>query len=210
MARKFRSDERREPALPRNRPRADISPSGSATLLRLPSRTKRMPSLLPTEFTEAYGRFWPAIRAKCRRMLGSGALADEIAQEAFVRLWEAGPQLDGRGETRTIMAWLYVTSTRLAVDALRQGKRVTVDDAATESAAAPGSLANVAAARSSIAALVRHVGAEELEAAVLTRVDGLSQTEAATLLGVTDRTVRRLLDRFDEQSGALRDEVAHG
>lgn len=167
-----------------------------------------MPSLLPSEFTDAYGRFWPSIRAKCRRMLGSGALADEIAQEAFVRLWEEGPHLDGRGETRTIMAWLYVTSTRLAMDALRQGKRVVLDDSAAERVASPASLGDLPAARSSIAALVRHVGPDELEAAVLTRLDGLSQADAATLLGVSDRTLRRLLESFDVQSRAIRNEVA--
>jgi len=169
-----------------------------------------MPSLPPTEFTEAYGRFWPAIQAKCRRMLGSGALAEEIAQEAFVRLWVGGPQLDGQGETRTIMAWLYVTSTRLAMDALRQGKRIAHDVSASDHAAPTGSLDDLAAARSSIAALATRVGADELEAAVLTRIDGLSQTEAATILGVTDRTVRRLLARFDEQSSPLRGEVSDG
>ena len=48
---------------------------------------------------------------------------------------------------------------------------------------------------------------EELAVAVLCRVDGLSQPEAAGVLGVSDRTVRRLLDRFDERTGALRKEL---
>lgn len=161
----------------------------------------------PSDFTEAYGRFWAPVRAKCRRILGRSALADEIAQEAFVRLWQTGPRLEGapRGleQTRTIMAWLYVTSTRLAIDALRDGRVVPFDESAAEPMPCGGSLV----ARSAIRALVRQVPPEEIEAALLARIDGLPQPEVAEVLGVSERTVRRLLERFDERSARLREEV---
>src|SRR5262245_10335123 len=152
-----------------------------------------MPSPSPTDFTEAYGRFWPPIRAKCRRILGRTAIADEIAQEAFTRLWQSGPRLDGQTNTRTIMAWLYVTSTRLAMDALREGRVVSIDGETSDPIAGSASPADVTAARSAILALCKSVPAEEIEAALLTRVDGLSQPEVALLLGVSERTIRRLL-----------------
>jgi RNA polymerase sigma-70 factor, ECF subfamily len=167
-----------------------------------------MRPFVPTDFTEAYARFWPAIRAKCRRMLGRTAVADEIAQEAFVRLWQSGPRADGQTETRTIMAWLYVTSTRLATDALREGRVLSIDDAVAEPIACSASPADVVAARSAILALSRTIPADEIEAALLTRVDGLSQPEVADLLGVSERTIRRLLERFDGRSAELREEVA--
>jgi len=44
--------------------------------------------------------------------------------------------------------------------------------------------------------------------AVLCRVDGLSQLEAATLLEVSERTVLRMLDRFDERTRSLRKELS--
>lgn len=166
-----------------------------------------MLSPLPTDFTEAYGRFWPPIRAKCRRILGRNAVADEVAQEAFTRLWQSGPRLDGQTDTRTIMAWLYVTSTRLATDVLREGRVVSFDETTTEPLACAASPADVAVARSAILALCKRVPPEEIEAALLTRVDGLSQPEAALLLGVSERTIRRLLERFDERSAELREEV---
>lgn len=166
-----------------------------------------MRRLLPGDFTEAYGRFWPPIQAKCRRILGRTAVADEIAQEAFVRLWQSGPKLDGTTETRTIMAWLYVTSTRLATDALRDGRVIAFDDAKHEPLGCAASPADVAAARSTIRALAKKVPADEIEAALLARIDGLPQPEVAALLGVSERTIRRLLERFDERSRGLREEV---
>jgi len=36
-------------------------------------------------------------------------------------------------------------------------------------------------------------------------VDRLTQPEVATLMGVGERTVRRLLDRFDERTSVLRE-----
>jgi len=178
-----------------------------------------MVSSLPDEFAVAYRRFWAPIRSKCHRILGRSALADEVAQEAFIRLWESGPSLDksmsGTGtteNTRTIMAWLYVTSTRLAIDALREGRvaplLATADGGGEEArpCGAPGSDA-IAHARSAIVALSKKIPADELEAALLTRVDGLSQPEVAKLLDVSERTIRRFLESFDVHSAELRKEV---
>ena len=63
-------------------------------------------------------------------------------------------------------------------------------------------------ARATIASLAASVPEDELSAAVLCRVDGLPQPEAATVLGVSERTVRRLLDRFDERTLPLRQELS--
>jgi RNA polymerase sigma-70 factor (ECF subfamily) len=160
-----------------------------------------------TQFAELYARLLPPVRAKCRRLLGRNAIADEIAQEALTRLWQSGPPLD-TSEPRTLMAWLYVTSTRLATDALREGRHLSTGDPVVEPMACGASPADVAAAREAIVALARTVPADEIQAAVLTRVDGLPQEEAAQLLGVSERTIRRLLERFDERSVRLREEVA--
>ena len=40
------------------------------------------------------------------------------------------------------------------------------------------------------------------------RIDGLSQPEAAAVLGISERTLRRLLSRFDERTLTLRKEHA--
>lgn len=141
---------------------------------------------------EHYRRFFPLIREKCRRMLTDGDEAQDVAQETFIRLWQKGPSL---ADPRHATAWAYQTSTRLAVDMLRRRAARGANPAASEAAPGPD---EALAARQLIEALAGAVGEGELEAAILARVDGLSQLEVAEVLGVSERTVRRLLTRFDE------------
>src|SRR5580698_4236301 len=63
------------------------------------------------DFATVYARYLPPIRAKCRRLLGSAAAAEDVAQETFVRLWRS--DVAPGAEARTVMAWLYRTCTRL-------------------------------------------------------------------------------------------------
>lgn len=162
----------------------------------------------PSDFPQAYGRFLAPIRAKCRRLLGRTAAADDVAQEAFARLWQSGPRLDGKTETRTIMAWLYLTSTRLAMDVLRERRHRLVDLDDVEPLSCSSSPDAVVAARKAVHALCTSVPSDEIEAALLARVDGLPQPEVARMLGVSERTVRRLLERFDEHAAYLKEELA--
>lgn len=53
------------------------------------------------------------------RLLGNQHEAEDIAQEAFLRLYKALPKF--KGESR-ISTWLYRTTTRLAIDHLRRAK----------------------------------------------------------------------------------------
>jgi RNA polymerase sigma-70 factor (ECF subfamily) len=159
------------------------------------------------DFPAAYTRFWGPIRAKCQRLLGATAAADDAAQEAFLRLWQSGPPLDGVTEPRQVLAWLYLTSTRLCLDGLRRARLAeSLSAAPTLSCAA--SPHEVAVARAAITALCHRASPEQLEAALLSRVDGLSQPEVALVLGVSERTVRRLLDAFDHHGHGLREELS--
>jgi RNA polymerase sigma-70 factor (ECF subfamily) len=158
------------------------------------------------DFPATYARFWGPIRAKCRRLLGATAMADDVAQEAFLRLWQSGPALHGL-EPRQVLAWLYLTSTRLCLDGLRRTRSLSPLDSVPELSCAV-SPHDLAAARSTIAALCHRASPEQLEAALLARVDGLSQPEVALVLGVSERTVRRLLDAFDRHGASLRQELS--
>jgi RNA polymerase sigma-70 factor (ECF subfamily) len=159
------------------------------------------------DFPAAYTRFWGPIRAKCQRLLGATAAADDVAQEAFLRLWQSGPALDACTEPRHVLAWLYLTSTRLCLDALRR-RRALVPLGSAPSLSCAVSPHEVAAARAAIATLCRRASPEQLEAALLARVDGLSQPEVALVLGVSERTVRRLLEAFDHHCNDLREELS--
>jgi RNA polymerase sigma-70 factor (ECF subfamily) len=159
------------------------------------------------QFPAAYLRFLPPVRSKCRRLLRHQEDAEDVAHESFARLWQSGPSWSNDGDTPVIMAWLYRTSTRLAIDLLRRRARF-LDAEERDVLPCGASTEHALDARRMIAALSVRVASEELEAAVLCRVDGLPQPEAASVLGVSERTVRRLLDRFDAHTAAWRKEFA--
>jgi RNA polymerase sigma-70 factor (ECF subfamily) len=140
-------------------------------------------------------------------LLGSSEAAEEVVQESFVRLWEVGPPLSQGADARTLLAWLYRTSTRLALDALRRRKHAATSLEDEARLPCGRSFEDALAARRIVAALVRTVASEALEAAVLCRVDGVTQSEAAEILGVSERTVRRLLERFDAGAERWRKEL---
>lgn len=161
---------------------------------------------MPGSTDHPYARFLPPVRAKCMRLLGSATAADDVAQETLLRLWKSGVA-DG-GDPRTVMAWLYRTCTRLSIDVLRERRRTggpEIDLEATPCGIHPGSCVE---ARAAIAALAGSVPQDELAMVVLCRVDGLAQPEAAQVLGVSERTVRRVLDRFDQRTETLRKEFS--
>jgi RNA polymerase sigma-70 factor (ECF subfamily) len=159
----------------------------------------------PVDFARVYARYLPPIQAKCRRLLGRSAAAEDVVQETFLRLWKSG--VAEGGDVRTVMAWLYRTCTRLAIDVLRERRWTDPGEGVAEATPCAVDLGAATAAKAAILSLAATVPGEELAVAVLCRVDGLSQPEAATVLGVSDRTVRRFLDRFDERTGSLRKEL---
>jgi RNA polymerase sigma-70 factor (ECF subfamily) len=168
-------------------------------------------SVPDTPFPSVYRRFLPPIRLKCRRILAQLEDAEDVAHESFVRLLQQGPSWSTEADTPVVMAWLYRTCTRLAIDTLRSRARLTLtDDAAQGDQPSwwPGGVALDSAldARRVVHSVCKHVDADELETAVLCRVDGLSQLEAAAVLGISERTVRRLLERFDSHVKQWREE----
>jgi RNA polymerase sigma-70 factor (ECF subfamily) len=159
----------------------------------------------------AYLRFVPAIRIKCRRILANEEEAEEVAHESFARLLQFGPTWVGDADPQLVMAWLYRTSTRLSIDAVRRRRRLPTSGNSTpehEESWWPGGVGveRALAARGVVLALSKRARDDELQAAVLCRVDGLSKEEAAMVLEVSEGAVRRLLERFDNHVHAWRQE----
>ena len=51
------------------------------------------------------------------------ALADDVAQEAFLRAWRAAPTYDGR--RGTVAAWLLTITRNAAIDAVGATQRTS-------------------------------------------------------------------------------------
>ena len=151
----------------------------------------------------AYRAYFPLIREKCRRMLGDSEEAKDVAQETFIRLWQGGQGSEG---PRQVSAWVYRTSTRLAIDCLR--RRRTREGLAPEEEQKAPDLEESLHLRRQLRQLAGEVPADELEVVLLSRLDGMTHEEVAEVASVSDRTVRRMLRRFDERLTRLREELS--
>jgi len=153
---------------------------------------------------EAYVRLFPILVSKCARMLADPEEARDVAQETFARIW--GERVNLR-DTRAVTAWVYRTSTNLAIDRYRdpwRKERAEAPDWEQLRAASADPEARTHFRRL-LSRLERSVPRRELEVAILSRLDGLTHEEIAEVTGAGERTVRRLLASFEERVDRLRE-----
>lgn len=75
-------------------------------------------------------RHVPRVLAVAQRMLGDAAEAEDVAQEAMMRLWKIAPEWQaGRAQVST---WLYRVAANLCTDRLRARRPMDTLDAAND------------------------------------------------------------------------------
>ncbi len=157
---------------------------------------RREPRDLDEQEMEAlFARYHPLIERKCKRILGDTPEAEDLAQETFARLWRGRATLR---DPAAAVRWLYVVATHGAYDRLKsKGHRVAEPVEVVDVTAGPD---RVVTARLRLDELARRLEPHEWELVILWRVDGLKQAELASVLEVSERTIRR---RLSSLRGAL-------
>ena len=139
------------------------------------------------------------------RLLGDRGEAEDLAQEAFLRLHRALP--DFRGES-SIGTWLYRTTTRLAIDHLRRERlkrklfflRKSDDEPdplelAVDPRSNPGRDLQTRQAMARLRQALEKLSARQRAVFVLRHHEGLPLQEIASLLGLETGTVKAHLHR---------------
>jgi RNA polymerase sigma-70 factor, ECF subfamily len=130
-----------------------------------------------------------------RRMLHDDAEAEDVAQEAFLRLWRnAATLVLGPGGVRP---WLRRVVTNLCIDRIRAGRNTTVVAEVPEHAA-PGSQERTLEERElsvRVDTALKQLPERQRAALVLFHYEGLSQIEIGATLGISDEAVESLLAR---------------
>lgn len=81
-------------------------------------------------------RLTPRVYAHAFRVLGDGAEAEDVAQEAMLRLWRVAAEWR-MGEAK-VTTWLYRVTANLCIDRLRRKRGAALDEVAEPRDPTPG------------------------------------------------------------------------
>jgi len=142
-------------------------------------------------------RLTPRVLAFAARMLGGDrGEAEDVAQEAMLRLWRIAP--DWRMGEAKVTTWLYRVVANLCVDRRRRRGRVRpLDDAGDPADAGPGAAAAMQdrqRARALEQALA-DLPVRQRQAVVLRHIEGLGNPEIAEIMDIGVEAVESLTAR---------------
>lgn len=129
------------------------------------------------------------------RMLGDRAEAEDLAQEAMLRLWRIAPEWRA-GEAR-VSTWLYRVVTNLATDRLRRRRGVGLDDVPEMPDGAAGIQERLIEGDrlQALESALAQLPARQRQAVVLRHLEGLSNPEIAAAMEIGVEAVESLTAR---------------
>lgn len=145
-------------------------------------------------YRELARRHLPTMLGVARRILGSAADAEDVAQEAMLRVWTHAPRWQPLAAFRT---WLTRVVVNLCLDRKRRAPWVALETAGDIVDPAPDATEQTEAGERDrrLTAAVAALPARQRSAIVLTYGDGMSNAQVAEILGTTVSAVETLLVR---------------
>ncbi|RMH40371.1 MAG: RNA polymerase sigma factor [Alphaproteobacteria bacterium] len=143
-------------------------------------------------------RHLPRLLSLGRRMLGDPAEAEDVAQEAMLRLWRQAPRW--RAGDAQVSTWLYRVASNLCIDRLRRTDRTVaadpdaVPEVADDRPGPEAALTEKARLRVLDAALAA-LPDRQRQAVVLRHIEGLSNPEIAEIMEISVEAVESLTAR---------------
>jgi RNA polymerase sigma-70 factor (ECF subfamily) len=166
-----------------------------------------MDSRDPNAIARLYERTGRAALSKTARLVGRVAVAEEIVQDVFLKLWSAELTFP---DERAAYAWIYRSCHNAGIDHLRAAATRREESAEPSDLAAHRDLAAdatpVRLAQRQL--LTKHLSRlDDREAQILGYrvVDGMTQDEIAEVMGVARKTIVRACARLEAKLGEARD-----
>ena len=143
-------------------------------------------------------RLLPRILGYAGRILADRTEAEDIAQEAMLRLWRAAP--DWRQGEAKVSTWIYRVVTNLCTDRLRARRRRQTDAldlVAEPEDGHPGVVATLIEAErmAALTAALACLPDRQRQAVVLRHIEGLTNPEIAEVLQIGVEAVESLTAR---------------
>lgn len=158
-------------------------------------------------------RLTPRVLGFAFRMLGDHAEAEDVAQEAMLRLWRVASQWR-QGEAK-VTTWLYRVVANLCTDRLRRRRDVGLDTIAEpeDNAASAAQEMLEAQRQSALAEALGQLPERQRQAVVLRHIEGLSNPEIAEVMETSVEAVESLTARgkraLAESLAARREELGY-
>ena len=148
-------------------------------------------------------RLTPRFLGQAMRMLQDRAEAEDVAQEAMLRLWRVAP--DWRQGEAQVSTWAYRVVANLCMDRLRKRRPVGLDQIAEPQDHAP-TVADRMQDRARLIALADALVAmpeRQAQAVALRHLEGLGNPEIARIMDLTVEAVESLTARGKRTLAAL-------
>ena len=161
-----------------------------ADLLAAFARGERSAALSLTQ------RLTPKVMGQAYRMLGNRAEAEDVAQEAMMRLWKIAPDWDA--ERAQVTTWLYRVVANLCTDRLRKKGRNVDMDAIEEPRSDAPSVAQTLqddARMHALRAAMADLPDRQAQAVALRHLEELGNPQIADIMDTNVRTVESLIAR---------------
>lgn len=144
-------------------------------------------------------RLTPRVLSLAIRMLGDRAEAEDVAQEAMLRLWKIAP--DWRSGEAQVSTWLYRVASNLCTDRLRRRRGIGLQDAFGEGMEpedeAPGAEERLHAEHRmrALRSALGELPERQRQAVVLRHLEGLSNPQIAAVMEIGVEAVESLTAR---------------
>lgn len=140
-------------------------------------------------------RLTPLAMAHAYRLLGSRAEAEDVSQEAMLRLWRIAPDWR-QGEAR-VTTWLYRVVANLCTDRLRRARGIALEAVPEpeDKTAGPAENLQDRARADALQAALDGLPRRQRQAVVLRHIEGLGNPEIGEVMGIGVEAVESLTAR---------------
>jgi len=148
-------------------------------------------------------RLTPRLLGFAAWMLADRTEAEDVTQEAMLRLWRMAPGWQQGGAR--VSTWLFRVASNLCLDRLRKSRPRGLEEVAEPEDAAPGAVARLIEADRMLA-LDRALAAlpdRQRQAVVLRHIEGLTNPEIAAVMDIGVEAVESLVARGKKGLTAL-------
>lgn len=148
----------------------------------------------------------PPVLRYAQRMLGDAAEAEDVAQEAMMRLWRVAPEWR-TGEAK-VSTWVYRVTANLCVDRLRRKGAIGLHETHEPVDPSRSALDHVQdqSRVDALQAALLDLPARQRQAVVLRHIEGLSNPEIGEIMDISARAVESLTARGKQ---ALAERLSH-